>query len=220
VAERQEPTTALDVAAWIEETTAARDRFRHVAKASVAHRQEHGCDVYPGHEAPLFGVLVAAVHARRILEVGCGLGYSALWLAFGSSPGGLVDTVEKEEEHCGLAQDIFERESLDQRIRIVQGEWPVVATELHPPYDVVAYDATIPTADDLERFAGLLAPGGLLISSNLFLGQYAPDLPGLERGAGYRRALLSDERWLTAFASEKAISVLRSDGRQSAGTAI
>lgn len=204
-----EPRTSEAVSAWIERAISSRDRFRRVWDASVTHRQEHGCDVYPGREAPLFGVLAAATHARRILEIGSGIGYSALWLAFGSSPDGRVQTIERSSAHAQLARENFEREGLKDRIEVVEGEWPAVLSTLDPPYDVLSYDAVIPTTDDLERFTNLVGLGGILISSNLFLGQYAPDLRGLELGAIYRDELLNDDRWLTSFASEKAFSVLR-----------
>jgi hypothetical protein len=50
----------------------------------------------------------------------------------------------------------------------------------------------------------------LLISANLFLGQHAPDLPGLEKTAEYRLRILDSSRWLTAYMSDgTAISIRR-----------
>ena len=53
----------------------------------------------------------------------------------------------------------------------------------------------------------LLRAGGLLVSSNLFLGRYDPALPGLAEGAAYRRRLFDEREWLTSFAGLKALSV-------------
>ena len=62
----------------------------------------------------------------------------------------------------------------------------------------------------LEHFERLLTPGGSLISANLFLGQYAPDLPGLEQTAEYRMRILDANRWLTAYLPDgTAISIRR-----------
>ena len=74
-----EPTSAAAVAAWIDEHI--RDRYDHVRRESVRHREVHGCTVYPTGSGPLLGVLAAATAARRVLELGTGLGYSAFWLA-------------------------------------------------------------------------------------------------------------------------------------------
>jgi 2-polyprenyl-3-methyl-5-hydroxy-6-metoxy-1,4-benzoquinol methylase len=59
----------------------------------------------------------------------------------------------------------------------------------------------------LRGVADLLRPGGLLVTSNLFLGRYDAALPGLAKGAEVRRALFDPERWLTTFAELKALSI-------------
>ncbi len=93
-----EPASQAAVADWIRTQTRAHDRYASVYDASEQHRIEHGgeCDVYPSASGPLLGALAAAARAKRILEVGCGLGYSALWLADGAGPDGTVETCEKD----------------------------------------------------------------------------------------------------------------------------
>src|SRR6266545_3096558 len=89
-----EPRSPETVAAWIDTAQRARDPFERVRRASDEHREKHGagCSVYPTSSGPLLAVLAATIAAERILEVGCGLGYSALCLADGS--GGRVETIE------------------------------------------------------------------------------------------------------------------------------
>lgn len=78
---------------------------------------------------------------------------------------------------------------------------------LEPPYDLIFYDAYVPAPPHLENFERLLADRGVLVTSNLFLGQYAPELPELADGARYREALF-EHPWLTTFiTSGKALSV-------------
>src|SRR5206468_3402194 len=48
----------------------------------------------------------------------------------------------------------------------------------------------------------LLEQGGLLISANLFLGQFEPNIPGLEKMAEYRLRILDTARWLTAYMAD------------------
>jgi hypothetical protein len=67
----------------------------------------------------------------------------------------------------------------------------------------------VPTPAHHDVFDRLLAPTGVLLTSNLFLGQYAPDMPGLADGAAYRE-LLFGPAWRTAFVGGKALSVRRS----------
>lgn len=208
-----EPDSPELVANWVNEQARARDPFAHVYRASEEHRQNHGpdCTVYPTASGPFLGTLAAATGARRMLEVGCGLGYSSLWLAFGSSPDGLVETVEQDAGHIELAQRHFEQEDCTQRVTVHQGRGAEVLAGLSGPYDLIFCDGDIDEyMVDLDHFLRLLRLGGLLVTSNLFLAQFAPDIPGLDQAAEYRRRILDDQRLITAFLrTGMALSVRR-----------
>jgi predicted O-methyltransferase YrrM len=207
-----EPDSAEAIASWIEERTLAHDRFRHVDDASERHRAEHGpeCTVYASGSGPVLGTLSAATGAKRILELGCGLGYSALWLAFGS-PDGRAETIECDPAHAELARGHIAHEGFAERITVLEGRAADLLPTLTGQYDLIFCDSdpdeygTYP-----DHFLRLLKPGGLLITSNLFLGQYSLDIPGLDQAAAYREWLLAEERLLTSFLKGgMAISVLR-----------
>src|SRR2546428_7627138 len=83
---------------WVSMTPAPDDPFAHIRDATHAHRAQHGCGAHPYRNGPLLGALAAAVGARRILELGTALGYTALWLAH-RAPGALVDTVQRRGQH-------------------------------------------------------------------------------------------------------------------------
>jgi len=196
-----EPKSAEAVIEWIAKHTQSSDRFAYVAEKYESHRDQHGCfDVYPFPNGPLLGTLAAASRARRLREVGCGLGYSGLWLAYGTGPQGILETIERDEEHAKIARDHFKAEGLNDRIKILLGLGASILPALQDTYDLIYFD-TDPAESliDLEQFERLLRPGGLLMSANLFLGQYAPDLPGLDKTAEYRLRILDSDRWLTAY---------------------
>lgn len=201
-----EPTTTEAIAAWVSEQTLAADRFAHVRVASDEHRSEHGCDVYPTRSGPLLGVLAVARRAERVLEVGTGLGYSALWLASG---GAHVTTIERDAEHAHLAREVVGDEGYADRIEVVGGEARDALDDLLEPYDVCFFDAEPAVAlICLPHFVRLMEPGALLISANLFLGRHDSEMPGLDQAAGYRERILEDPRFLTAFVpSGLALSV-------------
>ena len=197
-----EPDSPEAVSHWVGEHMRARDPFAHVFKVSEQHREGHGpgCTVYPTGTGPLLGALVAATGAKRILEVGCGLGYSALWLALGSSPDGSIETIEQDTGHAALARLHFHGEGFAERISVHEGRAAEVMSRLAVQYDFIYCDGDIDEyLVDLDHFVRLLRPGGLLVTSNLFLGQYAPDIPGLDQAAEYRLRILDDQRLLTAF---------------------
>jgi predicted O-methyltransferase YrrM len=103
----------------IETAQRQRDPFEHVRLESHDHRELHGagCSVFPTSSGPLLSVLAAAAAAERILEVGCGLGYSALCFARGSNR--IVETIERDAEHARLAEETIVREGFADRIRIL-----------------------------------------------------------------------------------------------------
>ena len=206
-----EPTSAESVAQWIQTAQRQRDPFEHVRLASHEHRESHGagCSVYPTSSGPLLSVLAAAVAAERILEVGCGLGYSALSLAQGSD--GRVETIERDGEHARLAEETIAREGYGDRIRVLRGRGADVLPGLAGPYDLIFSDGDPEEMPlDLDHFFRLLRPGGLIVSSNLFLAQFVRELPGIEQIAEYRQRLLDDGRLLTAIVpGGLAVSVVR-----------
>lgn len=191
-----EPTSDAEVAAWVAERQP--DRFARIRAASDEHREAHGCSVHPTRLGPLLGVLAAARGAARVLEVGTGLGYSALWLAYGS--GGHVTTIEADPDHARLARETAEAEGFDGRIEILEGDAEAVLDGLEEPFDLCFFDADPDAAlVCLPHFVRLTEPGALLVSANLFLGRHDPGLPGLDATAAYRDRLLEDPRLLTAF---------------------
>jgi predicted O-methyltransferase YrrM len=209
-APRNEPKSAAAVERWLDRSRRREDRFGAVAGSYAAHRRAHGCfDVYPFENGALLGALAAAAHARRIVEVGCGLGYSALWLAYGAGSNAAVETIEKDAAHAAIARRHFKAARLARRINILLGRGAAVLPKLKPGYDLAYFDTDpAESLGDLAEFGRLLKPGGLLISTNLFLGQHAPNLPGLDRAAAYRVRILDEKRWRTGYLPDgTAVSV-------------
>ena len=209
-----EPRSEADVAAWIAAAARAQDSFAAVYDASERHRDEHGpaCDVYPSSSGPLLGALVASSGANRILEVGCGLGYGALWLAHGSGPDAVVEACEALPEHAALAREQIGPHDASRRITVRDGRASAILRDAaDASYDFIFCDgdpADYPA--DLPQFVRVLRPGGTLLTSNLFLGIYVPDAPWLADAAAYRDAVLAQPQLQTAFLPRgMALSVKR-----------
>jgi predicted O-methyltransferase YrrM len=111
---------------WVDKATRASDRFYQVWEASHRHREQHNgdCTVYPSSDGPFLGARAAAAGAKRILEVGCGLGYSALWLAYGAGPEARVETIEDDSSHAAIAEGNFPAEGLADQISILNCTFP------------------------------------------------------------------------------------------------
>jgi predicted O-methyltransferase YrrM len=157
------------------------DPFEHVRRASEEHREKHAaalkggpqeCGVYPSDPLKMrvLANVVRAMAARRVLEVGCGLGYSALWLGDAVGPDGFVETVDRFPEHAQLAADYAKQAGLASRVSVLTGDSDLVLSGLQGPYDFIHDDgwfAVKPT--HFRRVLELLRPRGVLAMSNWFL---------------------------------------------------
>ena len=176
------------------------DPFAEVRKATDRHRARHGCGAYPYHNGPLLGALAAAVQARRILELGTALGYTALSFAHGA-PNSTVDSVECDPEHVQLARESIAAAGFDHRITVHEGEFATVVPSLDPGYDVAFFDGGTPGPALHTGLRKLLRTGGLLITANLNHGGTAETVAkALFDGKSWRSALVDHD-------GETAISV-------------
>src|SRR5580704_5556 len=180
--------------------SAAIDPFAKVRAATDSHRAHHGCGAYPYDNGPLLSALAAAANARRILELGTALGYTALSFASGA-PDATVDTVERDPDHVRLARDNIAAAAMDHRITVHEGDFATVLPTLDPGYDVAFFDGHTPSPGLHKTLRGLLRTGGTLITANLNHGGTADAVrKALFDGKSWRSALLDDD-------GESAISV-------------
>ena len=176
------------------------DPYGAVREATLKHRAKHGCGAWPYSNGPLLTVLAGLVDAKRILELGCALGYTPLSFARGA-PKAKIDTVERDPEHIKLAQANFAAAGVAKRITVHQGEFADVVLTLRGPYDVAFFDGGTPVPRIHETLRKLLRSGGLLITANLNHGGTADDVC---------KALFDGKSWHSAFVDEDretAISV-------------
>lgn len=169
--------------------TSSVDPWHDIQANTSRHRAEHGCWPYPHADGRLLGVLAATTGARRILELGTTLGYTALWLACGA-PVAAVDTQERDPRHVTLARAAIDRAGHACRVIVHHGKFSTPLPKLRPSYDLAFFDGYAPTLDDLVDLRRLLRSGGLLISAN-------QHLAGVQT-CGYRKHLLDSDCLLTA----------------------
>jgi len=149
------------------------DPYAHVYQASNEHREAHGreSEVYPSEPVKmrLMSVLVRAAGAKRALEIGCGLGYSALWLAEAVGDGGSVDTIDRFPQHVRLAQQYAAAAGFGRRIHVLEGEADYLLPGLSGPYDFVHDDGWFMQEPAyLDAMVALMRPGATLAISNWF----------------------------------------------------
>lgn len=123
-------------------------------------------------EGRLLQVLLAAIRARRVLEVGTLGGYSAIWLARALPDEGKLITLEREPAHAAFARRWIERAGVAGRVDVRDGR----ALDLLPAFDGEQFDAIFLDADKeplptyFDWALRLVRPGGLVIADNALWG--------------------------------------------------
>ncbi|NLI16300.1 MAG: O-methyltransferase [candidate division Zixibacteria bacterium] len=121
-------------------------------------------------------------NARRVLELGSGYGYSALWFAGGMDTDGKIVCTDNSEKNRELAVEYFNKthhlKLLDYRV----GDALEIARDLSGPFDIILNDVHKEQYPEVFDIAvRLLRKGGIFISDNvLWSGRILdpkPDLP-------------------------------------------
>ena len=138
----------------------------------IRARQE-GLRLPPIHisadEGKLLHVLLRAIRAANVLEVGSLAGYSGVWLARALPPNGTLTTIEKDPRHAALARQAFAEAGFAARVRVLEGAALDVLRTLTPGFDAVFLDADKASLPQyFESSLTLLREGGLLLCDNAF----------------------------------------------------
>jgi predicted O-methyltransferase YrrM len=125
--------------------------------------------------------LARASGAQRILDLGTGFGYSALWLA-ATAPGARVEAVDQFEEHVARAREFAQAAGLVRRVQFIHAEAAEYLQRTDGPCDLIHDDAWFGRQPAyFDRLIQLLKPGGVLSMPNWFL------LEDALTGTRYRR---------------------------------
>ena len=116
----------------------------------------------------LLKFLMASSKPKKILEVGCAIGFSALLMAEYSEADTTITTIEKYEKRIPIAKDHFIKYDQDNKITLLEGDATDILRTLAPGYDFIFMDAAkgqyINFLPDCIR---ILNKGGLLVSDNV-----------------------------------------------------
>jgi predicted O-methyltransferase YrrM len=116
----------------------------------------------------LLGILARNAGARRILELGSGYGYSALWFARAMQHGGIVFCTDLSQENCDQALAFFREADLEESMRFHVGDALSFARAQSEPFDIVFNDIDKKDyPESIDVALSLLRAGGLFITDNV-----------------------------------------------------
>src|SRR3712207_1214656 len=117
-----------------------------------------------------FSILLKAIEARRVLEVGTSAGFSTLWLAdaIGKKHNTKVITIEMNPQKKEWALKNFKEAGVDKMIEIKQGLALDLLHNLKGNFDFVFLDAD---KENIVRYFDLVLPlvkiGGIIAADNM-----------------------------------------------------
>ena len=152
-------------------------------------------------QGTFLGLLVAAMGARRALEVGTFTGYSAICIARALGAGGRLLCCDVSEEWTGIARRFWQKAGVDGRIdlRIAPAAETLRALPEREEWDLAFIDADKPGYPVYyEEILRRLRPGGLLLADNvLWMGRVADpsaDDPATRAIRAFNALVARDER--------------------------
>ena len=159
--------------------------------------------------ARLLRALVLATRAKKVLEIGTAIGYSAIWMAQAMPADGQLISMEVDAERAATARVNFERAGLARKVSVIVGDAMRFLHKVSGPFDLIFQDGDKALYTKmLDPLIGLLRPGGVLITDNVlwngevvegFVPMPTRDSASTEAIRTYNARLAAEERLFTTF---------------------
>lgn len=118
-------------------------------------------------EASFLKFIIQSTRAKRILEIGCFTGYSALSMAEAIPADGEIITLDINEANANIAKSFWAKSEAGKKIKLILGEALKSIKNLNGPFDLVFIDAD--KRNYLNYFHAtlpLLSPRGIILADN------------------------------------------------------
>jgi len=137
-----------------------------ILKELEEYAKENSVPIVQPETAQFLKTLVRMVNPKRILEVGCAIGYSAILMA--EETEGTVTTLECNPDMVTIARENIKKSGLEDRIHVIQSDAREYFQTLTGEYDMIFLDGPkahyIHMLNDCVR---LLKKGGILVADNV-----------------------------------------------------
>ena len=147
--------------------------------------------------------LARSINAKRIIELGSGFGYSAIWFAMAVGPKGHLILTDNDPANRDAALEFFRRARLRCKIEYHVGDALAVAKGISKKCDLLLndidkkdYPKTIPIAAKLVRKDGFFVTDNLIWSGRVMNHRQDPQTRAI---VDFTRRLYRDERFFTTI---------------------
>lgn len=156
-----------DVADYLRKIVPKEDSLLQEIKKEAA---DLGIPAISANEGKFLYLMAKLIDAKKILELGTGLGYSTVWLARALPELSKLVTIEREEQYTRLAAEHFKKMNT-KVIELIESETTPVLEKMDEQFDMCFMDEYKSFYFlDLEHCIRLLRPGGLILVHNALEG--------------------------------------------------
>jgi predicted O-methyltransferase YrrM len=123
-------------------------------------------------------LMLQAMVAKRVLEIGTSNGYSSLWIVDAlEKTGGWLTTLEQDSTKVEMATENLEKAELLERVEIIHGDARETIQTLEKRFDFVLIDADKPSYEHyLAHALKRVRPGAIIMADNV--SSHASELRG------------------------------------------
>mgnify|MGYP001855032785 FL=1 len=129
---------------------------------------DEGVPIIPNDVVRLISVLLSIKKPKKILEIGCAVGFSSSFMSNFLQEGGYITTIERYPIMIEKAKANIKRLNLEDKINLIEGDANQVLKTLDDEFDVIFMDASkgqyINILPDVYR---LLKIGGIIIADDI-----------------------------------------------------
>ncbi len=120
------------------------------------------------YQGQLLRFLSFMLRPRRVLEIGAFTGYTAICMAEGLAEGGVLHTVEANDEYAWIIQKYVRQAGLEGKVQLHLGDAAAVVPTLDEVFDLVFLDAgKLDYPEHYEMALAKMRPGGFLLADNV-----------------------------------------------------
>jgi len=157
------------VETYAEKFTSPLDGLRDKVEQETLANHEHSVMISGQVQGIFLEMISRMIKPMRILEIGSFTGFSALCLAKGLQPGGVLHTIELRENDAALCEQYFKEAGVEHQIKLHCGNTLNIIPSLKEAWDLVFIDADkVSYIQYYELTLQQLKPGGFILADNVF----------------------------------------------------
>lgn len=193
-----------DILEYVERLVGQGDELQIWVHKKSAELRKYGVFSIDPARGRFLELMARVMAPDRVLEIGSGAGYSALWFVKGMGRKGTLDAIEVNPQVVDVLEAVVKKAGLEARINIHEGPALEVLRNMKGAFDLVFIDAKKDEYPDyLDEALRLTRTGSMILADNMLWG--GATVRGDKRRQGARRIIEYTKR---IFADPRLSSII------------